>query len=134
MSIRTTAALIAAGLTALTLSACDPATAADEPSDPTTRRVSAPTWTPTTSVAPVVKVVDPYSTTGMWRVPQDIAPGTYQATTTSTGYWKLCRTAACEIGTDGFIDNDLYQTQTYLTIPADAAYVEIKNTTLTPAN
>ena len=75
---------------------------------------------------------DPYSSDGTWLVPTEITPGTYRvASTGSLGYSKVCADYTCEIGTDGFISNDLYQGPGVLVIPSNAVSVQLSDVSLT---
>jgi len=78
---------------------------------------------------------DPMSTNGTWMVPSEIPPGNYRTqmqSGESVGYSEVCADIACEIGTPGFISNDLYDGPGMLSIPETAVAVKIKNIVLTP--
>lgn len=136
---RITLTVLASAAVIAGLTACDPDDSLSSPASLTTTtdsfaRFSAPT-TEMQIAAP--RKVDPYSTNGRWKVGYgdgQIAPGDYQAAPTdSMGYWETCRNITCEIGTDGFIENDLIEGPDYMNIPADAQYVKLSDITLTPA-
>ncbi|MBF6277007.1 hypothetical protein [Nocardia nova] len=136
--VRRTLPVLAAAAVALSLTACDP-------DDDNATPASLSSWTvhPTTPsrmsdvfphYAEPTQRPDPLSTNGRWRVPEDIRPGDYTVTPTDgTGYWKLCRSIRCEIGTDGFIENDLVDGPNFVTIPTDARYIQIRDLVLAPA-
>lgn len=79
-------------------------------------------------------VLDPLTTDGTWLVPGDIAPGNYRVQVVSNfgGYSEVCGDLACEIGTRGFLGNELYNGPGVLVIPPDAVAVKIARITLTP--
>lgn len=74
---------------------------------------------------------DPYSSDGTWLVPTEITPGTYRVAAHGMGYSKLCADYTCEIGTNGFISNELYRGPGVLVIPSNAVSVELSNISLT---
>lgn len=126
--------ILAAALTLGALTACVPQ---DETGTavPTTTPWS---YTPPKFAAPTTAIpvkTDPYRTTGTWLVPAEIAPGTYRVdlqTGKTRGYSKTCADYTCEIGTPGFINNELYSGRGILVIPANAVSVELSRITLTP--
>jgi hypothetical protein len=75
---------------------------------------------------------DPYTSDGTWMVPSEITPGTYRValTTGAMGYSKICADYTCEIGTSGFIANELYRGPGILVIPATAVSVELSRISL----
>lgn len=78
---------------------------------------------------------DPMSTNGVWMVPGEIPPGNYRTKMQpgeTSGYSEVCADIACEIGTPGFISNDLYDGPGILSVPESAVAVKIKNIILTP--
>ena len=78
---------------------------------------------------------DPMSTNGTWMMPSEIPPGNYRTKMQpgeTGGYSEVCADIACEIGTPGFISNDLYDGPGMLSIPESAVAVKIKNIILTP--
>lgn len=80
---------------------------------------------------------DPYNTDGTWLVPSDIAPGNYRVLVDDSafagmGYVEVCGDAACEIGTPGFLSNEVYQGPGVLSVPPNAFSVELNNVALVP--
>ena len=90
------------------------------------------------SLAPAPKTQapsDPMSTNGTWMVPSEIPPGNYRTQMQpgeTGGYSEVCADVACEIGTPGFISNDLYDGPGMLSIPENAVAVKIRDIVLTP--
>jgi len=80
--------------------------------------------------------VDPYSTTGTWLVPDEIAPGTYRVSLQPgerNGYGAVCGDYECDpFGDPGIISNDNYYGPGIMVVPQSAVSVEIKRITLTP--
>ncbi|WP_280201728.1 hypothetical protein [Nocardia cyriacigeorgica] len=133
--LKRTALIVAAGVTVLGLTACDPSATVDGIATPTSsvHEVAAPETRPQWPTIPTeVPVEDPYSTNGAWFIGSEITPGDYRVIATSQfgGGWKLCATIQCEIGTPGFIDNDFVANRGYVTIPADALLIELTNVRL----
>lgn len=138
---RTVLALAVTAFATLAVTACEPV---DGTAVPGTQADKAPglwisTTTPKPYVAPTTKLpakADPYSSNGMWRVPEDIAAGEYRVIPTSDfgGYWKLCATMQCKIGTSGFIENDLISGPSYISIPAEARFIELSRVRLESAS
>ena len=137
MHIVKRAALAAAAVLAtIAVTACEPVAETDSFTSDRPARTNRVTteWTP-----PPAPKTDPYTTSGTWLVPSEIAPGTYKVTPTdSTGYVATCADLACEIDFDGsdftgLIDNKLVTGKAaYLVIPAHAVAVELRDVTLTP--
>jgi len=80
--------------------------------------------------------VDPYSTTGTWLVPDEIAPGTYRVSVHGDGKWgygAVCGDYECDpFGEPGMISNDNYNGPGIMVVPQSAVSVETRNITLTP--
>lgn len=90
----------------------------------------------TEKAKPVKAPMNPLETDGTWLVPEEIAPGTYRTSLNdgifAVGYAKVCADDACQIGTPGFIDNDVFNGPGILVVPPNAVSVEINNITLVP--
>lgn len=128
----TTALIAAASIAALT--ACVPEEGTPTPA-PTTWSYTPPKFVAPTTVIPVK--TDPYTTTGTWLVPAEIAPGTYRVKVrsgSSTGYTAVCADYTCDPG-PGMISNENHKAgpgSDILVIPADAVSVQLKRVALTP--
>lgn len=131
---RTTITLLAAAATVAGLTACVPI---EEEAGTGSAATTTWSYTPPSFTAPKTTVPvkpDPYSTTGTWLVPGDIAPGTYRIQpikASKTAYYAVCATYACDPG-PGIIKNDLPDGPGVLVVPESAVAVELKNLTLTP--
>ena len=116
---------------ATTLVACAPMSTVGSPTrvgDAKTSRGASPTL----EDAPV----DPYSSTGTWLVPDEVAPGTYRVNLQPGerhGYGAVCGDYECDpFGEPGMISNDNYSGPGVMVIPPSAVSVELKRITLTP--
>ena len=93
------------------------------------------TVTPTQAASPTLEAdpTDPYSSTGTWLVPEEIAPGTYRVIPLSSrsGYTAVCADFACRPG-PGMIGNDIHDGPGVLVVPPEAVAVELSNVELTP--
>ena len=131
---RSAIALAVAGIAVLGLSACDPneVTGSAVPVSHVDTTFEAPTTQ--MPIASTVRPADPYSTNGRWRVPEQIAPGDYQATPTHElgGYWEQTRVIGAVPGDDGFLSNDFITGQDYVHIGPDTKFIELDDVTLTP--
>lgn len=129
---RTTITLATAALSLAVLTACVPEDLDTGSQTTTTSGPASHTWLAPTSRAPITAAkADPYSSTGTWLVPAEIAPGNYRVTLQGkTGYWATCRDYACAVG-DGMIDNDFMRGPGLLSIGADAVAVQLRGVTLT---
>lgn len=88
------------------------------------------------SVSPTLESepVDPYSSTGQWLVPDEIAPGTYRVSLNPGerhGYAAVCGDYECD-PFGGMISNDNYNGPGVMVVPPSAVMVELKRITLTP--
>jgi hypothetical protein len=64
-------------------------------------------------------------------VPSEIAPGTYRVMPTGgMGYSEVCADYTCEIGTSGFISNEVYKGPGILVIPSGAVSVKLSGVSL----
>jgi hypothetical protein len=132
---KNTAIALAAGVAVLGLTACDPSQLEPTPT-PVPRVVDATEtpWVAPTSVLPVK--VDPYTTTGTWLVPSEIAPGTYRVNLKgANGYYEVCADLACDIDFDGddstgMIDNAFLEGPGFVEIPAHAEAVTLRGVEL----
>lgn len=128
---RTITTLAAAGITLAALTGCVPQDQTGTPTPTTSRAPYSFTFPTTKTVAPVA---DPYSSTGTWKVPTQIQPGTYQVNPIKpgrTGYWSTCANLVCD-PFDGMIDNELVSGPGYVVIPDTAVAIELRNVALTP--
>ena len=75
---------------------------------------------------------NPLTSDGVWRVPEDIKPGTYRAVPTKSygGYFALCSDYTCAIGT-GMIRNEMVTGPEVFTIPETAASIKLSRLNLT---
>ena len=134
--------VITAAAAAVVLTGCSPISTIGS----TAKSSSRSTVTPTQAASPTLEAdpgliigtleadpVDPYSSTGTWLVPEEIAPGTYRVTLLSnrSGYTAVCADFACRPG-PGMIGNDIHDGPGVLVVPPDAVAVELKNVELTP--
>ncbi|MBF6515575.1 hypothetical protein IU421_14980 [Nocardia cyriacigeorgica] len=136
-NLQRTAIAVAAGVSVLGLTACDPSQFEPTPT-PAPRLVEATEtqWVAPTSVMPVQR--DPYKSNGTWRVPSQIAPGDYQVIITDTdgsGYWAICADAGCAIDGDGsdftgMIDNGFIFEDDYLHVPPHAFSIKLRGVEL----
>jgi len=103
-----------------------------------TTRYSTQVGTAPSSAPPAVEAfpVNPYSSTGTWLVPEEIAPGTYRvnlAPGEDHGYGAVCGDYECDpFGEPGMLSNDNYFGPGVMVIPESAVSVELKRITLTP--
>lgn len=121
----------------------EPATVAVEPgeSSKTGTDLRSDTRTTTRSPSTAMKIPepkkrDPLTSDGRYKVGTDIEPGVYEYTPRKSdmpGYFERCADIACEIGTPGFIQNDLVFGPGYLEILPTDAYIELSRLDLTPA-
>lgn len=81
--------------------------------------------------------VDPYDATGVWQVPEDIAPGRYAVTpgsgsAVSLRWVSVCFTEWCDDGysaekSDGFAYAPEGGGQAYILVPADGSVKAVEN-------
>ncbi len=127
-----------AGLSVLGLTACNPDTTSGNPVPVTRMADAASTYTAPTSQMPMKRAhpADPMSSDGMWKVPEQIAPGDYQIAfrdpSVGSAYYELCADIACKIGA-GMLGNDFVAAAPdYVSIPVGAQYIRMRNIVLTP--
>jgi hypothetical protein len=128
--------VITAAAAAVVLTGCSPISTIGSTAKSSSRSTVTLTQpVPTRAASPTLEAdpTDPYSSTGTWLVPEEIAPGTYRVTLLSnrSGYTAVCADFACRPG-PGMIGNDIHDGPGVLVVPPDAVAVELKNVELTP--
>ena len=126
--------IIATAAAAVVLTGCSPistigsAAKSSSGSKSTSVRAASPTLE--------AEPADPYSSTGTWLVPDEIAPGTYRVSLQpgeSNGYGAVCGDYECDpFGQPGIISNDNYYGPGIMVVPQSAVSVELKRIALTP--
>ena len=123
--------IIATAAAAVVLTGCSPISTigSTAKSSSGSKSTSVRAASPTLEAEPA----DPYSSTGTWLVPDEIAPGTYRVTPMSnrSGYTAVCADFECRPG-PGMIGNDLHDGPGVLVVPPSAVAVELSNVELTP--
>ena len=134
---RITLTVLASAAVIAGLTACDPDDNLSSPASLTTTTDSFARYTAPTSEMQIAapKKVDPYSSNGRWRVPEQIAPGDYQATPTHPmgGYWEQVSAIGAEPGDPEFLSNDFITAPDYVHIGPDTKFIQLDDVTLTPA-
>ena len=124
--------VITTAAAAVVLTGCSPISTIGS----TAKSSSRSTVTPTQAASPTLEAnpVDPYKSTGTWLVPEEIAPGNYRVSLSSSrrsGYTAVCADLACRPG-PGMIGNDIHDGPGVLVVPPEAVAVELSNVELTP--
>jgi hypothetical protein len=127
--------VIAAAVLALGVTACDPDNNLSSPASLSTTAGLVPARAEQPAIRHTSPPANPLSTNGRWKVPEQIAPGTYQAIPRNSfgGYWETTSRIGAEPGDPGWIANDFITGNDYVTIGPDVRYIKLDDVTLIPA-